>query len=97
MQSAVELAGYHIAAADLPLDVTATVDGSRCCPPGTSWIDAPNMAPICRILGVDYAPALVGFEVQGGRMVPRIRGVVICQVSILVIVLHVNCGAATYR
>jgi len=50
-------------------------------PAGTKWIDAPNVAPICRSLGVDYAPALVGFEVQGGRMVPRIRGVVVCEVS----------------
>ena len=48
---------------------------------GTKWIDAPNVAPICRSLGIDYAPALVGFEVQGGRMVPRIRGVVVCEVS----------------
>lgn len=48
---------------------------------GTKWIDAPNIAPICRSLGIDYAPALVGFEVQGGRMVPRIRGVVVCEVS----------------
>lgn len=39
------------------------------------------MAPVCRSLGIDYAPALVGFEVQGGRMVPRIRGVVVCEVS----------------
>lgn len=47
---------------------------------GTKWIDAANVAPICRSLGVDYAPALVGFEVQAGRMVPRIRGVVVCEV-----------------
>ena len=33
-----------------------------------------------RSLSVDYAPALVGFELQAGRMLPRIQGVVICQV-----------------
>ena len=32
-----------------------------------------------RSLGVDYAPALVGFELQGGRMLPKIQGVVICE------------------
>jgi hypothetical protein len=65
------------------------VDSSTCCcralsaaavSAGTAYIDAPNVAPICRSLGIDYAPALVGFEVQGGRMVPRIRGVVVCEV-----------------
>lgn len=50
------------------------------CGAGTKWIDAANVAPICRSLGVDYAPALVGFEMQAGRMVPRIRGVVVCEV-----------------
>jgi hypothetical protein len=57
-----------------------------CCA-GTKWIDAANVAPVCRSLGIDYAPALVGFEVQGGRMVPRIRGVVVCEVRWLLLVL----------
>lgn len=67
----------------VPLPVYPTHTCTHACKhAGTKWIDAPNMAPICRSLGVDYAPALVGFEVQGGRMVPRIRGVVICEVRV---------------
>jgi xeroderma pigmentosum group C-complementing protein len=40
----------------------------------------PSVAAACRSLGVDYAPALVGFDVQGGRNLPKILGVVVCQV-----------------
>ncbi|KXZ44021.1 hypothetical protein GPECTOR_75g745 [Gonium pectorale] len=39
----------------------------------------PGLGGLCRSLGVDFAPGLVGFEVQGGRMVPRIEGVVVCE------------------
>ena len=38
------------------------------------------MQPICRELGIDFAPALEGFELAGGRMVPKIEGVVVCEV-----------------
>ena len=47
-------------------------------PHGTVHIQLPNIFPICRKLGIDFAPALVGFEVRGGRSVPVIDGVVIC-------------------
>lgn len=50
-------------------------------PIGTVHINFPALAPICRGLAIDYAPALVGFEVAGGRMVPKIEGVVVCEVS----------------
>lgn len=33
----------------------------------------------CRSLDIDYAPALTGFELQGGRSVPKIDGVVVCE------------------
>jgi hypothetical protein len=49
-------------------------------PAGTCHIAMPGVAAACRILGVDYAPALVGFDVQGGRNLPKILGVVVCQV-----------------
>lgn len=39
----------------------------------------PNLGPVCRKLQVDYAPALLGFEVRRGKMVPKIEGVVVCQ------------------
>jgi xeroderma pigmentosum group C-complementing protein len=38
----------------------------------------PYLANACKRLGVDYAPALTGFDVRGGRSVPRIQGVVVC-------------------
>lgn len=53
---------------------------ARALPPGTRHLTAPGLAGLCRALGVDCAPALAGFEPQGGRMVPRIVGVVVCEV-----------------
>lgn len=47
-------------------------------PIGTVHIQLPNVLSICRKLGIDFAPALVGFEVRGGRSVPVVDGVVIC-------------------
>jgi hypothetical protein len=60
--------------------------GSVECPPlmkslpqGTVHLNQyPNLQPVCRALGVDFGPALVGWEVSGGRMLPRFEGVVIC-------------------
>ncbi|GAB4822170.1 hypothetical protein N2152v2_009216 [Parachlorella kessleri] len=48
-------------------------------PVGTVHLRLPSIAPVCRKLQVDFAPALVGFDARGGRMVPRLDGVVICQ------------------
>jgi len=42
-------------------------------------VQLPHIAKICRRLGVDFAPALAGFEIRAGRSVPVIDGVVICQ------------------
>ncbi|GFR39985.1 hypothetical protein Agub_g518, partial [Astrephomene gubernaculifera] len=51
----------------------------------------PGLGAICRTLGLDYAPALVGFEVQGGRMVPTIEGVVVCEeMSEIVVAAYVE-------
>ena len=52
---------------------------ARALPRGTRHLRAPGLAPVCRALGIDHAPALVGFELQSGRMVPRIDGVVVCE------------------
>lgn len=41
-------------------------------------IQLPMIGPICRKLQIDYAPALTGFDIRGGRSVPAIDGVVIC-------------------
>eukprot|EP00775_Hariotina_reticulata_P010145 gene10145-10303_t len=48
-------------------------------PAGTKHLNFSGLAAICRSLDIDFAPALVGFEVQGGRMVPKIEGVVVCE------------------
>lgn len=48
-------------------------------PQNTTYLTLPNLGPICRTLKIDFAPALVGFEmVKGGRQVPRLNGIVIC-------------------
>ena len=39
----------------------------------------PRLGPVCKQLGVDYAPAMLGFEIRAGRSVPVIQGVVVCQ------------------
>ena len=45
---------------------------------GTVPLQMPRLAPICRKLQVDYAPAMTGFDVKGGRSIPIIDGVVVC-------------------
>lgn len=46
---------------------------------GTIHLQVKGLAPICRKLGVDYAPAMMGFDVRGGRSIPLIEGVVVCE------------------
>ncbi|EFJ49372.1 hypothetical protein VOLCADRAFT_89729 [Volvox carteri f. nagariensis] len=61
-------------------------------PRGTVHITlGPGLGALCRTLGLDFAPGLVGFEVQGGRMVPRLDGVVVCEeVSELVVAAYLE-------
>lgn len=47
---------------------------------GTVHIPLPGLLPVCRMLRIDAAPALVGFEVQAGRNLPKMLGVVVCLV-----------------
>lgn len=37
------------------------------------------MAAVCRELGVDFAHGMAGFDVRGGRSIPIILGVVVCE------------------
>lgn len=66
----------------VPKDERGQVD----CPPfasrlpeGTVHLPLRNLAAVCRRLGVDFAYAMVGFEVRSGRSVPKIEGVVVCE------------------
>ena len=45
---------------------------------GTVHLAQKNLAPVCRKLGLDYAPAMTGFSIRGGRSIPDILGVVVC-------------------
>jgi xeroderma pigmentosum group C-complementing protein len=47
-------------------------------PLGTVHIDLPRVSITARKLGIDYAVAMTGFEVRGGRSVPRMEGIVVC-------------------
>ncbi|KAL0038560.1 hypothetical protein WJX77_010735 [Trebouxia sp. C0004] len=48
-------------------------------PKGTVHLQMPRLGPICKKLAVDYAPAMTGFDIRGGRSVPVIEGVVVCK------------------
>ncbi len=49
------------------------------CVQGTVHLQMPRLGPICKKLSVDYAPAMTGFDIRGGRSVPVIEGVVVCK------------------
>ena len=47
-------------------------------PRGAAHLKAPRVARVARDLGIDAAPAMVGFDLRDGRWVPRFDGVVVC-------------------
>eukprot|EP00850_Spirogloea_muscicola_P016316 SM000131S26746 [mRNA] locus=s131:317913:324544:+ [translate_table: standard] len=47
-------------------------------PEGTIHLALPRIVPVVRRLGFDFAPAMVGFEVKGGKSKPMYQGVVVC-------------------
>lgn len=34
---------------------------------------------VCKRLDVDYGMAMTGFDIRGGRSIPRFEGVVVCE------------------
>jgi xeroderma pigmentosum group C-complementing protein len=48
-------------------------------PIGCVHLRLPGIAALCRRLGIDFAPALTGFDVRGCFSVPSYDGVVVCQ------------------
>ncbi|KAH9315907.1 hypothetical protein KI387_024534 [Taxus chinensis] len=51
----------------------------KCLPPGTVHLRMPRLVPIAKKLGIDFAPAMVGFEFRNGRSVPIFEGIVVCK------------------
>ncbi|GBG69118.1 hypothetical protein CBR_g3816 [Chara braunii] len=51
----------------------------KCIPPGTVHIRLPRVHQVAIRLGIDFAPAMVGFEIKGGRSVPVYDGAIICK------------------
>ena len=48
-------------------------------PYGTARLREPHVMQVARQLGIDCAPAMVGFDIRDGRPVPRFDGVVVCE------------------
>lgn len=51
----------------------------KCIPPGTVHLRFPGLVPVAQKLGIDFAPAMVGFEVRKGRTFPVYDGIVVCE------------------
>ncbi|CAN0199383.1 unnamed protein product [Pylaiella littoralis] len=48
-------------------------------PPGTEHVQGDQVGRVAARLGVDYAPALTGFETKQGRQVPVLDGIIVCK------------------
>eukprot|EP00475_Leptophrys_vorax_P022033 TRINITY_DN2997_c0_g2_i1.p1 TRINITY_DN2997_c0_g2~~TRINITY_DN2997_c0_g2_i1.p1 ORF type:complete len:460 (+),score=120.00 TRINITY_DN2997_c0_g2_i1:614-1993(+) len=48
-------------------------------PPGTVHLNLPRVVGIARKLGIDFATAMVGFEMKQRRWVPVLDGIVVCK------------------
>jgi|AntAceMinimDraft_5_1070358.scaffolds.fasta_scaffold11248_2 xeroderma pigmentosum group C-complementing protein len=65
----------------VPKNERGNVDlyGGASPPPGTVHVNLPRITRVARALGLDFAPALVGFDFQrGGKTLPMFEGVVVC-------------------
>lgn len=50
----------------------------KCLPPGTVHLRLPRVFLVAKRLGIDYAPAMVGFEFRKGGSIPVFDGIVVC-------------------
>ncbi|KAJ1268490.1 hypothetical protein BS78_07G139700 [Paspalum vaginatum] len=50
----------------------------KCLPPGTVHLRLPRLFQVAKRLGIDYAPAMVGFDYRSGRCLPVFDGIVVC-------------------
>jgi len=54
--------------------------GNALPPPGTVHINLPRIYKTAKMMQIDYAPALVGFEYKaGGKTLPVFNGIVVCE------------------
>ncbi|XP_073293552.1 DNA repair protein RAD4 isoform X1 [Primulina huaijiensis] len=51
----------------------------KCLPPGTVHLPFPRIQPVAKRLGIDFAPAMVGFEYRNDRSFPIFEGIVVCE------------------
>lgn len=50
----------------------------KCLPPGTVHLRLPRVYLVAKKLGIDYAPAMIGFEFRKGGSTPVFEGIVVC-------------------
>uniref|UniRef100_A0A0E0LUU1 Rad4 beta-hairpin domain-containing protein n=1 Tax=Oryza punctata TaxID=4537 RepID=A0A0E0LUU1_ORYPU len=50
----------------------------KCLPPGTLHLRLPRIFQVAKRFGIDFAPAMVGFDYRSGRCVPVFDGIVVC-------------------
>ncbi|AED92319.1 Rad4 beta-hairpin domain 1 [Arabidopsis suecica] len=50
----------------------------KCLPPGTVHLRFPRIFAVAKRFGIDYAPAMVGFEYRSGGATPIFEGIVVC-------------------
>uniref|UniRef100_A0A0D9X811 Rad4 beta-hairpin domain-containing protein n=1 Tax=Leersia perrieri TaxID=77586 RepID=A0A0D9X811_9ORYZ len=50
----------------------------KCLPPGTVHLRLPRIFQVAKRLGIDFSPAMVGFDYRSGRCLPVFDGIVVC-------------------
>ncbi|KAI3936207.1 hypothetical protein MKW92_010855 [Papaver armeniacum] len=50
----------------------------KCLPHGTVHLRLPRVYTVAKRLGIDSAPAMVGFDFRNGRTIPIFEGIVVC-------------------
>jgi xeroderma pigmentosum group C-complementing protein len=54
----------------------------ECIPQGATHLRLPRIEKIAKELGIEYAPAMVGYEVKQGKPYPKFDGVVVCSQNV---------------
>lgn len=54
-------------------------------PKGGVHVNMPHARVAARKLGIDFAPAMTGFDIRGGRSIPKIEGVVVAEENEVVV------------